>query len=89
MFTPFADALRPPRLAPGTSAGPPASGCGLGAGPGRGQAGVLGAGADLAELIADPHRRPGRFGRVGVAQVQQRPVRHAADIRSADGAEGG
>ena len=67
----------------------PSGGCGLGAGAGRGQAGFAGADADLAELIADPLRRPGRFGRVGVAQVQQRPVRHAADVGSVDGAEGG
>ena len=62
---------------------------GVDAGPEAGQAGVPGAGADLAELIADPLRRPGCFDGVGVAQVQQRPVRHAAHVWPVDGAQGG
>ena len=64
-------------------------GCGVGGGADGGQAGVPGAGADLAELVADPLRCPGGFDGVGVAQVQQRPVGHAADVGSVDGAEGG
>ena len=67
----------------------PFGGRGLGAGPGRGQAGFAGAGADLAELVTDPLRRPGCFDGVGVAQVQQPAVRHAADVRPVDGTEGG
>jgi hypothetical protein len=50
---------------------------------------VPGGGADLAELIADTLRCPGGFDRVGVAQVQQPPVRHAAQVGSRDRAEGG
>src|SRR4029077_17454718 len=61
--------------------------CGVGAG--RGQVGFMGAGADLAELIADPLGRPGGFDGVGVAQVQQPAVGHAADVGPVDGAEGG
>src|ERR1035441_9678491 len=38
----------------------------LGGGADGGQAGVLGAGADLAELIADPPRRPGGLQGVGI-----------------------
>ena len=53
------------------------------------KAGFLSAGADLAEFVADPLRRPGGFDGVGVAQVQQRPVWQFADIRTVDGAEGG
>ena len=67
----------------------PFGGRGLGAGPGRSQAGFPGADADLAELVTDPLRRPGCFDGVGVAQVQQRPVRHAADVRAVDRTEGG
>ena len=62
---------------------------GVGGGADAGQAGVPGAGADLAELIADPLRGPGGFDGVGVAQVQQRAVGHAAHVGSVDGAEGG
>jgi hypothetical protein len=36
-------------------------GVGLGGGADGGQAGFLGAGADLAEFVADPRRRPGGF----------------------------
>jgi hypothetical protein len=64
----------------------PFGGRGLGAGPGRGQPGFPGAGADLAELVTDPLRRPGCFDGVGIAQVQQAPVRHAADVRAASSA---
>ena len=39
--------------------------CGLGGGADGGQAGVLGAGADLAELVADPPRHPGGLDGVG------------------------
>src|SRR3974390_697273 len=53
-------------------------GGGFGAGTEPGQPGLPGGGADLAELIADPLGRPGRFDRVGVAQVQQPAVGHAA-----------
>ena len=48
-----------------------------------------GAGADLAELVADPLRGPGGFDGVGVAQVQQGAVGHAAHVGAVDGAEGG
>ena len=54
-----------------------------------GQAGVAGGGADLAELVADVLRGPGGLDRVGVAQVQQPPVGHAADVGPVGGAEGG
>ena len=64
-------------------------GAGFGGGAEGGQAGVGGAEADLAELVADPLRRPGGFDGVGVAQVQQGPVGHAADVGAVDGAEGG
>jgi hypothetical protein len=61
---------------------------GLGGGADGGQAGFLGAGADLAELVADVLRRPGRFDRVGVAQVQQRAVRHASHVGAVSRTEG-
>jgi hypothetical protein len=64
-------------------------GLGLGGGADAAQAGVAGAGADLAELIADPSRRPGGLEGVGVAQVQQRPVWHAAHVGTVGGTEGG
>ena len=62
--------------------------CDLGAGADPGQAGFGSAGADLAELIADLLRRPGGLDGVGVAQVQQRAVGHAADVGGVGGAEG-
>jgi hypothetical protein len=64
-------------------------GLGLGGGAYGGQAGVLGGGADLAEFVADVLRRPGGFYGVGVAQVQQRPVGHAAHVGAVGGAERG
>ena len=64
-------------------------GFGLGGGAGGGQAGLAGAGADLAELIADPLWGLGGFDGVGVAQVQQGPVGHAAYVGAVDGGEGG
>src|ERR1035438_9320783 len=64
-----------------------AEGFGFRAGAGGGQAGVPGGGADLAELVTDPLRCPGGFDGVGVAQVQQPPVGHAADVWSAGRAE--
>ena len=64
-------------------------GGGFGVGAQAGQAGVPGGGADLAELVADVLRCPGGFGGVSVAQVQQQPVGHAADVGPVDGAEGG
>jgi len=64
-------------------------GGGFGVGAQAGQAGVPGGGADLAELVADVLRRPGGFGGVSVAQVQQQPVGHTADVGPVDGAEGG
>ena len=60
-------------------------GVGFGGGADGGQAGVPGSGADLAELVADPLRRPGGFDGVGVAQVQQPPVGHAAHVGAVDG----
>src|SRR6266567_455750 len=48
-----------------------------------------GAGADLAELVPDPLRGPGGLDGVGVAQVQQPAVGHAADVGPVDGSEGG
>ena len=64
-------------------------GFGFGAGADGGQAGVPGGGADLAELVADVLGCPGGFDRVGVAQVQQHPVGHAADVGPVGRAEGG
>ena len=64
-------------------------GGGLGAGAQAAQAGLPGGGADLAELVADVLRCPGGFGGVGVAQVQQQPVGHAADVGPVDRAESG
>ena len=61
----------------------------VGGGAQAGQAGVPGGGADLAELIADVSRRPGGLDRVGVAQVQQGAVGHAAHVGAVGGAEGG
>jgi hypothetical protein len=49
----------------------------------------VGGGADLAELVADVLRCPGGFDGVGVAQVQQLPVGHAADVGSVGRTEGG
>ena len=64
-------------------------GSGFGGGADGGQAGLPGGGADLAELVADVLRRPGGLDGVGVAQVQQRPVGHAAHVGAVGGAEGG
>ena len=64
-------------------------GFGFRAGAEGGQVGVPGGGADLAQLVTDVPGCPGGFDRVGVAQVQQLPVGHAADVRSVDRAEGG
>jgi hypothetical protein len=64
-------------------------GGGLGAGAEPDQARVPGGDADLAQLIPDPLRRPGRFDRVGVTQVPQHPVQHAPDIGPVGRAEGG
>ena len=64
-------------------------GCGFGAGAEAGQAGLAGGGADLAELIAHVLRRPGGLDRVGVAQVQQPPVGHAAHVGPVGRGEGG
>jgi hypothetical protein len=59
-----------------------AGGAGFGGGAAAGQVGVPGAGADLAELITDPLGGLGCFDRVGIAQMQQPPVRHTAHIRA-------
>ena len=64
-------------------------GAGLGGGAEAGQAGVPGGGADLAQLVADVPGGPAGFDGVGVAQVQQRAVGHAADIGVVGRAEGG
>ena len=64
-------------------------GAGLGGGAQAGQAGVPGGGADLAQLVADVLGGPGGLDGVGVAQVQQPAVRHAADVRAVGRAEGG
>ena len=61
----------------------------LGGGAQAGQAGVPGGVADLAEFVPDPLRRPGGLDGIGVAQVQQHPVRHPAHVRAVDRAEGG
>jgi hypothetical protein len=54
-----------------------------------GQAGVPGGGADLAQLIPDVPRGPGGLDGIGVAQVPQPAVRHAAHVRAVSRAEGG
>ena len=64
-------------------------GAGVGGGAQAGQAGVPGGGADLAELVADVGRGPGGLDGVGVAQVQQPAVGHAAHVGAVGGAEGG
>jgi hypothetical protein len=64
-------------------------GRGLGTGTQAAQPGLPCADAHLAQLIADPLRCPGGFDRVGVAQVQQRPVRHTSHVEPVDRAEGG
>ena len=64
-------------------------GGGFGGGAQAGQAGVAGGGADLAELVSDLWRGPGSLDRVGVAQVQQPAVGHAAHVGPVGGAEGG
>ena len=64
-------------------------GAGVGAGAQAGQAGVPGSGADLAELVADVLGGPGGLDGVGVAQVQQPAVRHAAHVGAVGRAEGG
>jgi len=43
----------------------------------------------LAELVPDPLRRPGGLDGIGVAQVKQPPIGHAADVGAVDRAEGG
>ena len=73
-------------------AGITALACGGGIGGGgaqAGQAGLVGGGADLADLVPDVLRGPGSLDRVGIAQVQQLPVGHAAHVRTIDRAEGG
>ena len=64
-------------------------GAGLGGGAQAGQAGVPGGGADLAQLVPDVLGGPGGLDRVGVAQVQQPAVGHAAHIGAVGRAEGG
>ena len=64
-------------------------GAGLGGGAQAGQAGVPGGGADLAQLVPDVPGGPGGLDGVGVAQVQQPAVGHAAHVRAAGRAEGG
>ena len=64
-------------------------GAGFGGGAQAGQAGVPGGVADLAEFVPDVLGRPGGLDGVGVAQVLQQPVRHAAHVRAFDRAEGG
>ena len=64
-------------------------GAGLGGGAQAGQAGVPGGGADLAQLVPDVPGGPGGLDGVGVAQVQQPAVRHAAHVRAVGRAEGG
>jgi hypothetical protein len=61
----------------------------LGGGAQARQAGVPGGSADLAQLVPDILRRPGGLDRVGVAQVQQPAVGHAAHVRPVNRAEGG
>ena len=64
-------------------------GGGFGAGAQAGQPGLAGGGADLTQLIPDVRGRPGGLDRVGVAQVQQLPVGHAAHVRAVDRAQRG
>ena len=64
-------------------------GAGLGGGAQAGQAGVPGGSADLTKLVPDIPGSPGGFDRVGVAQVQQPAVGHAAHVGAVDGAESG
>ena len=64
-------------------------GAGLGGGAQAGQPGVPGGGADLTQLVADVPGGPGGLDGVGVAQVQQPAIRHAAHVRAVDRAEGG
>ena len=66
-----------------------AGGLGFGAGAEGGQVGVPGGGADLAQLVTDVGGRPGGLDGVGVAQVQQPAVGHAAHVRPVGRAEGG
>jgi hypothetical protein len=63
-------------------------GSGFGADAQTGQSGLTCGGADLAELVSDVLRSPGGLDRVGVAQVQQPAVGHAADVGAAGRAEG-
>jgi hypothetical protein len=67
----------------------PAGGAGVGGGAQAGQAGVPGGVADLAEFVPDVLGRPGGLDGIGVAQVQQHPVRHATHVGPADRAERG
>jgi hypothetical protein len=50
--------------------------------------GVAGGGADLAEFVTDVLGGPGGLQGIGVAQVQQEPVGHAAYVGSVGGTEG-
>ena len=63
-------------------------GAGVGGGAQARQAGVPGGSADLAQFIGDVPGSPGGLDRVGVAQVQQPAVGHAADIGAVGRAEG-
>ncbi len=58
-------------------------GCRLRLGPDRGHPGLVCTAPDLPQLITDPWRRPSGLDRVGVAQVQQQPVRHCPRLRVA------
>jgi hypothetical protein len=64
-------------------------GAGVGGGAQAGQAGVPGGGADLVQFIGDVGGCPGGLDGVGVAQVQQPAVGHAAHVGSVGWAEGG
>ncbi len=61
-------------------------GVGFGGGAEAGQVGVAGGSAGLAEFIANVLGGPGGLDRVGVAQMQEPAVGHAADIRTVGGA---
>jgi hypothetical protein len=63
-------------------------GSGFGADAQTGQLGLACRGADLAELVSDVLRCPGGLDRVGVAQVQQPAVGHAAHVGPVGRAEG-
>jgi hypothetical protein len=63
-------------------------GSGFGADAQTGQSGLACGGADLAELVPDVLRSPGGLDRVGVAQVQQPAVGHAAHVGPVGRAEG-